>query len=344
MKAITLNTHGGTEVLTLADVPTPQPGAGEALVKLEAAALNRMDIWVREGWPGIKLEYPHILGADGAGEIAQIGVGVDGWEVGERVVINPNLSDGTCEYCQSGYENRCQNWKLLGETIPGTYREYINVPARNLLRLPDGFDAHAAAAAALVYETAWHSLMEAGKLQEGETVLIVGASGGVNTACIQIAKWAGARVLVVGSNAAKLELAEELGADVLIDRSKDENWSKAVFLQTDKMGVDVVVDNVGTTYLHSMRSASKGGRILTVGNTGAPKFEFDNRYVFAKHLSIIGSTMGTNKDFEEVMALLFAGELKTVMDKSFPLEDAAAAHERLGSGNQMGKITLEIGN
>lgn len=344
MKAIIFNEHGGPEKLTYTDLPASEPGTGELLVKLEAAALNRMDIWVREGWPGIKLTYPHILGADGAGEVAALGAEVSDWKIGERVVINPNISDGTCGFCLAGFENRCLNWKLLGETIPGTYREYINVPARNLLRMPDGFDAQAAAAAALVYETAWHSLKTRGNVQAGETVLIVGASGGVNTASIQIAKYLGARVFVVGSNAKKLELAQGLGADVLIDRSKEENWSKSVFLETEKRGVDVVVDNVGTTYLQSMRAASKGGRILTVGNTGAPKFEFDNRYMFGKHLTLIGSTMGSNKDFEEVMRLVFQGKLKPVMDKSFPLAEASAAHKRLGAGEQMGKITLAIGN
>ncbi|MEK6220662.1 MAG: zinc-binding dehydrogenase [Chloroflexota bacterium] len=343
MKAIILEEHGGPEVLTLTDLPTPEPGPGQALVKLEAAALNRMDILVRAGWPGIRLEYPHILGADGAGEIAALGEGVSGWEVGQRVVINPNMSDGECQQCLDGQQNRCENWHLLGESVPGTYREYIAVPARNLLRLPDGFDAHAAAGAALVYETAWHSLITRGQVRAGETVLVVGASGGVNTASIQIAKSAGAQVLVVGSNAKKLALAEALGADVLIDRSQEENWSKTVYIETEKRGVDVVVDNVGTTYLHSMRAARKGGRILTVGNTGAPKFEFDNRFMFAKHLTLLGSTMGTDKDFEEVMALVFAGELKPVMDKSFPLEQAAEAHKRLGAGEQMGKITLGFG-
>ncbi|MCH7479945.1 MAG: zinc-binding dehydrogenase [Chloroflexi bacterium] len=344
MKAIIFNEHGGPEALSYTDLPTPEPAPGEALVKLEAAALNRMDIWVREGWPGIKLAYPHIPGADGAGEIAALGAGVEGWEVGERVVINPNMTDGTCEFCLAGYENRCDNWRLLGETIPGTYREYIAVPARNLLRLPKGFDAHAAAAAAVVYQTAWHSLMKRGMLRAGETVLVVGASGGVNTACIQVAALAGARVMVVGSNAKKLELAEELGADVLIDRSKKDNWSKTVFFETGKRGVDVVVDNVGTTYMYSMRAAKKGGRILTVGNTGAAKFEIDNRYIFGKHLSVIGSTMGTDQDFEEVMGLVFEGKLKPVMDMSFPLQDAAEAQKRLGAGEQMGKITLSIGN
>jgi NADPH:quinone reductase-like Zn-dependent oxidoreductase len=181
-----------------------------------------------------------------------------------------------------------------------------------------------------------------GKLQKDETVLIVGAGGGVNTASMQIAKWIGARVLVVGSDARKLELAESLGADLLIDRSKDPDWSKAAFLATDKRGVDVVVDNVGTTFMHSLRALRKGGRLLTVGNSAGPKFEIDNRYMFARHLSIIGSTMSTLSEFTEVMDLIVAGTLKPVVDKTYPLKEAASAQERLWRNESFGKITLEI--
>jgi NADPH:quinone reductase-like Zn-dependent oxidoreductase len=343
MKAIVLHEHGGPEVLTLTeDFPTPEPEPGEILVNLKASALNHLDIWAREGWPGIKLEYPHILGADGAGVIAALGEDVSGWEIGQRVVINANLGDGTCEFCRAGYENLCVNWGLLGETRRGTNAEFIVMPARNLVRVPDDFDLHAAAAAGLVYQTAWHSMITKGNLQAGETVLVVGASGGVNTACIQVAKYAGAEVFVVGSSREKLVLAEALGADHLIDRSEEENWSKAIYKMTNKRGVDVVVDNVGTTYFHSMRSARKGGRILTVGNTGSPKFEFDNRYMFGKHLSLIGSTMGTLNDFNTVIQLVFQGKLKSVVDKTYPMEEVQAAHERLESGKQFGKITLAI--
>ncbi|HSO26458.1 MAG TPA: zinc-binding dehydrogenase, partial [Anaerolineales bacterium] len=246
------------------------------------------------------------------------------------------------EYCLAGFDNRCQNWQLLGETRPGTYAEVVVVPAQNLYRLPPGFDPQRAAAAALVFQTAWHSLITRGRLRPGERVLVVGASGGVNTACIQIAKLSGAQVYVVGSNRAKLELAETLGADFLIDRSIDPDWSKAVYKQTGKQGVDVVVDNVGTTFLQSMRAARKGGRILTVGNTGGPHFEFDNRYMFAKHLALIGSTMSTQMEFRQVMSLIFAGRLHPVMDRAFPLAEARAAHEYLESGAQMGKVTLSI--
>ena len=370
MKAVLFDQHGGPEVLQYADFPTPEPKPGEALIRLHAAALNRMDVMVRNGWPGLKLEMPHINGADGAGEVvainpplpassptspslsvrsARVGEGREarrrrpGVRAGDHVVINANFGCGKCEFCLTGQDNMCRDWHLLGETIRGTYAEYVSVPLRQLYKLPDGFDYHQAAAAALVYQTAWHSLVERGNLQEGETVLIVGAGGGVNTASVQIAKLIGVQVVVVGSDAKKLEMAQSIGADILIDRSKEADWSRAVFLATNKRGVDVVVDNVGTTFMLSLRTLRKGGRLLTVGNSGGPKFEIDNRYIFAKHLSIIGSTMSTLAEFKEVMDLVVQEKLKPIMDKTYPLQDAADAQERLWRNENFGKITLDIG-
>jgi len=342
LKTVLFYTHGGPEVLEFTDFPDPLPGAGEVLVHLKSAALNRMDLWTRAGWPGLKLEYPHIPGADGAGEIVAVGQGVTRWKAGDRVVINSNLGCGECDFCLAGQDNLCRNWHLLGETVRGTYAEYVAVPARNVYSLPDGFDEQVATAAGLVFHTAWHSLISRGGLQPAESVLVVGASGGVNTASIQVAKLAGAIVYVVGSNPVKLELARSLGADYLIDRSHDENWAKTVYQLTGKRGVDVIVDNIGTTFPQSFRAARKGGRILTVGNTGGAVFEIDNRFIFGKHLAIIGSTMGTLKDFATVMDLVFAGRLKPVIDRVFPLAEAKAAQERLESGMQMGKVVLEI--
>jgi NADPH:quinone reductase-like Zn-dependent oxidoreductase len=376
MKAVLFRRHGGPEVLEYTDFPTPEPRPGEALVRLHAAALNRMDVMVRNGWPGIKLELPHINGADGAGEVVALPKttenilggapiwtrhgnsesdamgGMPIWtrrssgksdvKVGDHVVINANLGCGTCEFCVAGKDNLCRDWHLLGETVRGTYAEYVSIPVQQLYCLPKNFDFHQAAAAALVYQTAWHSLVKRGNVQGGETVLIVGAGGGVNTASMQIAKWLGAQVVVIGSDAQKLERAESLGADILIDRSKEEDWSKAVFLATNKRGVDVVVDNVGTTFMQSLRTLRKGGRLLTVGNSGAPKFEIDNRYMFAKHLSIIGSTMSTLSEFKEVMDLIVAGKLQPIIDKTYSLEDAARAQERLWRNENFGKITLDI--
>ncbi len=343
MKAVYFIQHGGPEVLEYGEIEPPQPAEGEVQVQLRAAALNRADLWVREGWPGLNLSLPHIPGADGAGEVSAVGVGVTDISAGDRVVINASISCGHCSVCISGKDNLCRDWHLLGETLKGTYAEHVVVPSRNVLKMPRHFDYAPAAAAGLVFHSAWHSLVTRGQVQAGESVLIVGASGGVNTASIQVAKYIGAKVYVVGSNRQKCSLAESLGADVLIDRSQEADWSEGVYSATNKQGVDVVVDNVGAGSMPmSLRAARKGGRILTVGNTGGPIFEIDNRYIFGKHLTIIGSTMGTQKDFSRVMQLVFEGILKPVIDRSYPLAKAAEAQKRLASGEQSGKITLEI--
>jgi len=345
MKAAFFRTHGSPKVMEYGDLPAPQLGAGEVLVQIKAAAMNRVDKWVRDGWPGLKLELPHILGSDGAGVVAEVGPGRppgSPLQPGDRVVINTSVGCGTCDFCAAGQDNLCSQWHLLGETTRGTDAEFVAVPERQLLRLPDDFPFEQAAAAALVFQTAWHSLVTRGQLRAGETVLVVGAGGGVNTASIQIAKLAGCTVYVVGSDAAKCARAEALGADVTIDRSQDD-WGRKVYQLTGKRGVDVVVDNVGAaTMMTSLRCARKGGRILTVGNTAGAKFEFDNRYMFGKHLSLIGSTMSTCADFAAVMGLVFAGKLKPVIDTTFPLQEIRAAHERMEQGEVFGKIVLTL--
>jgi len=342
MKAILLSTHGGPKVLQYTDFPEPDLQPGQALVKLHAAALNHMDLFVRAGWPGLKLDYPHILGADGAGEIVNIGDSSTELIAGDHVVINANIGCGQCDYCLEGKDNLCRTWHLLGETMRGTYAQYIAIHNRQLFKIPDDFSYGMAAAAGLVFHTAWHSLVKRGNLQAGETVLIVGASGGVNTACVQVAKFLGSRVLVVGSSQKKLDLAKSLGADMVILRQPGEDWSKLVFQATERQGVDVVVDNVGTTFPLSFRTLKKGGRLLTVGNTASPKFEIDNRYIFSKHLSILGSSMGTIKDFEEVMNLVIQSKLTPAISRTFDLENASQAHKHLESGQNLGKVVLTI--
>ncbi|MGB9673896.1 MAG: alcohol dehydrogenase catalytic domain-containing protein [Anaerolineales bacterium] len=342
MKAVYFYEHGKSDVLQFGELPTPQVGEEDVLIHLKAAALNRLDLWTRWGWPGLKLELPHIPGADGAGIVEEVGTGVKNLKIGDRVVINPNIGCGRCEFCLAGKDNLCRNWHLLGETLRGTYAEYVVVPERNAYVIPQSLDFETAAAGALVFQTAWHSMISRGNLRAGEIVLIVGASGGVNTASIQIAKFAGAKVIVVGSSAAKLARAKELGADEIIDRSQDENWSKQVYLITNKHGADVIVDNVGTTFMQSFRAAAKGGRILTVGNSGGAQFEIDNRLIFGKHLSVIGSTMSPQSDFRTVMGLISDGKLIPVIDRVFPLEEARQAQDYLEAGLQFGKIVLRI--
>jgi len=345
MKAVLIYEHGDADKLTYTeDHPIPEPGRDEVRVRLHAAALNRLDWWMRSGTTAIKLELPHILGADAAGVVDKLGEGVSEWQVGERVALNPGYADcAGCEYCLRGQENMCRSYGIVGEHHSGTYCEYRVYPSRNLLALPEHVSYGEAAAASLVYLTAWHSMIVRGGLKPGESVLIVGAGGGVNTACLQIAKLLGCPTYVVGSNPEKCIQAEELGADFVFDRSKDEDWGKAVFKATQKRGVDVVVDNVGAaTMMASVRAARPGGRVLTVGSTSGAVFELDTRYIFFRHVSIIGSTMGSQADYIDVMRLVFAGKLKAVIGATFPLQEAAAAHRLLEDGDFFGKIVLEI--
>lgn len=341
MKAVFFTQHGLLDNVTYGDTADPTPRPGEVLVQLHAAALNRLDLWVLEGWPSLKLHLPHIMGSDGAGVISALGEGVTGWSVGDRVAINPTLTCGFCLFCRSGRDNLCEQMAILGEHKPGLFAQYQAVPAQNLLKMPAHASFEDAAAASLVFVTAWHSLITKGQLRAGEDVLIVGAGGGVNTAAIQIAKLAGAgRVLVVGSDQAKLAQAEALGADVVINRTS-EDWGKAVFKLTQRQGVDVVVDNVGAaTYATSLRALKKGGRLLTVGNTSGHTFSFDNRLMFGKHLTIIGSTMGPRQDYETVMNLVFNGRLKPVIDTIYPLAEGLTALQRLAQGEVNGKLVI----
>ncbi len=342
MKALVFHEHGTLEQVKYEDVAQPEIGPDEVLIEIKAAALNRLDLWVLAGWPGLNLKLPHIMGSDGAGIVAELGANVDGFAIGDRVAINPTKSCGACSFCLSGRDNMCQTFAILGEHVDGFFADYAAVPARNLLKMPESASFEAAAAASLVYVTAWHSLLKRGGLQAGESVLIIGAGGGVNTAAIQIAKLAGADpIYVVGSTDEKLAQAQALGADVVINRH-EENWSKAIFKATNRQGVDIVVDNVGAaTFTSSLRALKKGGRLLTVGNTSGPTFEIDNRLLFGKHLSIIGSTMGTIQDYAEVMALVFNGRLSPIIDTTLPLSEGLTALQRLQDGEVVGKLVLK---
>ncbi len=343
MRGAVFTEHGGAEVIhTVDDLPIPEPGAGEVRLRMRAAALNRLDLWVRVGWKGLTLHMPHVTGSDGAGEVDAIGAGVTTVTAGDRVAVDPAVVAADSPAMMTGLENQSRI-AIMGEHTSGLAAEYCIVPARNLVKMPDGFSFEGAAAAGLVYVTAWHSLITRGGLKPGETVLIVGAGGGVNTASIQIAKLSGAKVIVIGSTAEKCAKAKELGADIVIDRSVTPEWSREIQKLTDKRGVDIVIDNVGkATMFDSIRSARIGGRILVVGNTSGPIFELDLRYIFSKHLSIIGSTMGPHQDYVRVMNLVFDGALKPVISALLPLEDARKGHELLESGDVFGKIVLQL--
>jgi len=341
VKALCFYEHGELDVLRYDDVPDPEPRPGQVRVRVRACALNHLDVWIRRGWPGLKLEMPHWTGADVAGEVAALGEGVTGWEVGQRVVVDPGISITEDEFTCRGEHSLSPGYVILGEQIWGGQAEYVAVPAANLMSIPDGWDFSQAAAPLLVSLTAWRMLVHRAKLQIGESVLIVGAGGGVNSMAIQIAKLAGATVYALTSTEEKMRKARELGADVVLNYREDPRWSKTLYKMTGRRGVDVVVDNVGrATLVQSIRAVARGGRIVIVGNTSGPQAKVDIRFIFGKQISIIGSTMGTHQDFRDVMELVWAGKLKPVVDRVMPLSEGRAAFEVLERGEQFGKIVL----
>lgn len=318
------------------------PGPDQVVVRTHAAALNHLDLFVREGIPTLKLTLPHILGSDGAGHVAELGSDVTDLEVGDRVVVNPGISCGRCEYCLKGEDSECVDYKILGEHLPGTYAEKVAIPARNALKIPTDMNFESAAAAPLAFMTAWRMLVTRAKIRPGEDVLILGAGSGVSTAAIQVAKLAGCTVFVTSSSDEKLQKAKALGADVLVNY-KAMPWSKAIWELTGRRGVDVIVDHVGeATFKDSVRTLRKGGRVVVSGATTGSILELDARYLYWRQLSVLGSTMANQREFEEVLKLVFMGRLKPIVDRVFPLEKARAAHEYLGRGEQFGKVVLGI--
>ena len=340
MKAAIFRQHGGPEVIEVADVPRPNVKSGQVLVSVRAAALNHLDLWARRGLPGLDLEFPHIGGSDMAGTVEELGEGVHDLDVGERVLVNPSLWCGRCEWCHRGQESLCLHYKIIGEHLNGGFAEFAVVPARNVLPIPDELTFEEAAAVPLVYQTAWRGIISRGRLRPGETVLVTGGSGGVSTAAIQIAKLAGAYVFSVTAGEEKVRGLEELGADVVFDRLS-QNFTKEIWLATEKRGVDMIFDSIGeVSWPDLTRALARNGRLVTYGATTGPKGHLDIRLTFWKQLQIIGTTMSNRSEFEEVMSLIFQGELEPVIDVVWPLDEAREAHERLEAGQQFGKIVL----
>lgn len=340
MKAAIFRKHGGPEVIEIADVERPEPAAGEALIAVKAAAMNHLDLWARRGLPGLDFDLPHIGGSDIAGMVEEVGEGAEGLEPGTRVLVNPSLYCGECEWCLRGEESLCVRYRILGEHTDGGFAEYVSVPAGNVMPIPDDLDFETAAAVPLVFQTAWRGLKGRGRLQAGETVLILGGSGGVSTAAIQIARHLGARVFAVTSGPENVRRVQELGADLAIDRLESD-FSGVVWEATQKRGVDLVFDGIGeAVWPNALRSLARDGRLVTYGATTGPRGQVDIRIVFWKQLRIIGTTMSNRAEFEEVMSLVFQGKLKAVIDVVWPLERAREAHERLEAGDQFGKIVL----
>lgn len=338
MRAAVFHEHGGPEVVRVEEVERPRPGRGEVLIEVRASALNHLDLWVRRGLP-IETTMPHIGGSDVAGVVAELGPGVEGVEPGARVVVDPSLGCGRCEWCAQGEVPLCPDYRILGEHTQGGFAEYVVAPARNLYRIPDHFGFEEAAAAPLVFLTAWRGLITRGRLRAGESVLVTGASGGVASAAVQIARLAGARVYAVTSTP-HVERVRELGADVVCDRKTDD-YAKELWKATGRRGVDLVLDSVGQAmWKQNLRALARGGRLVTYGATTGPVGETDIRVVFWKQIEIIGTTMAGPAEFRAVMDLVFGGRLRPVVDAILPLERAREAHERLEAGEAFGKIVL----
>jgi len=338
MKAIRFHEHGGPEVLRYEDVPDPILRKDQVLIRVKAVALNHLDLFVRQGVPGVPL--PQIPGSDISGDVAEVGEYITDIKLGTRVLLAPMSFCGVCEKCVSGQQNFCPHFSVLGYRVPGGDAELIAVPRVNVLPIPDELTYDEAASVPLVFLTAWHMLVGRARIQPGQSILILGASSGVGSAAIQIAKLFNCRVIATAGSEWKLDRARELGADFTIDHYK-QKISDEVKKITSKQGVDVVFEHVGqATWSESIRSLRAGGTLVTCGATTGFEGSIDLRVLFARQLSLLGSFMGNMGEFHEVMNHVFAGRLKPVVDKSFPLRDAAAAHEYLAKSSMFGKVIL----
>lgn len=342
MRAAYLTGFGGPENVVLGDLPEPVPGPGQALVRVKAAALNHLDLHVRKGNPAYKISLPHVLCGDMAGELAAAGPGADlgGLAVGARVLVAPGVSCWECPACRAGRDNLCSSYRILGADGGwGGAAEYCAVPARNLIGVPAGMGWEEAASVPLTFLTAWHMLSGLAKTRAGETVLVMGASSGVGAAALQLAKLQGARVIAASTSADKLETARALGADDCLHLGAQ---GLRPLRKLCPGGPDVVFEHVGgPLFPELLRALAPGGRLVTCGATAGHEAPLDLRYVFFKELSVLGAKMGPQRELRELMPHFAAGRLKAVVDRAFPLAEARAAHERLESRKQFGKVVLK---
>ena len=332
---------GGPEVLKPAELPDPQPGPGEILVRVRACALNHLDLHVRGGLPAYKIAMPHILGCDAAGTVAALGPGATAFRIGARVAVAPGRSCGRCDDCLAGQDNRCAQYAIIGAGAgPGGYAEYLRVPEACAVEVPDSMSFEEAAAFPLTYLTAWHMLVTLAACGPGQTVLVLGAGSGVGVAAIQIASLSGARVIAVSTSAEKLEKAKALGAEETI-HAPPQDIARQTRKLTGGALADVAFEHVGpAVFMDALKSLKPGGRLVTCGATSGPEVTLDLRYVFWRQLQILGSKMGTLAEFRRVARLAGEGRLKPVVDKVFPLAQARAAHEYLADRRQFGKVVL----
>jgi NADPH:quinone reductase-like Zn-dependent oxidoreductase len=344
MRGFGFREHGGPERLEFVEIPQPEAGPGEVRVRIRAAAFNRLDRFTLAGIPGVPIERPHVLGSDGSGVVDSLGTGVGGLVPGQRVLLNPGLWDGTCDQCRRGEESLCRTYRIVGEHTQGTATEFVVVPARNVHPIPDGLSYEAAAAAPLVFQTAWRAIRTVGAVGPGDRVAVVGAGGGAATAVVQVAKLLGARVAVASRTGQQAERARAIGADAaLVFDQAERPLDRVLWTWSEKNGVDVIFDSVGSpTVPRSVRALARGGRVVVIGATAGPVVEVDLRTLFWRQASIRGSTMASAAEFTEVLGHLLRGELTPVIDSVRPLERAAEAFARFDAPDLFGKLVLTV--
>jgi NADPH:quinone reductase-like Zn-dependent oxidoreductase len=338
MKAVRIHEFGGPEVLRYEEVPDPKPRKDQVLVRVKACAMNHLDLWVRAGLPGVKL--PHILGSDIAGDVVEVGGYIAQLKPGQRVLIAPMHFCNHCAACMSGRQNQCREFTVLGNAVDGGNCELIAVPEEIVIPIPDALGFNEAASVPLVFVTAFHMLTGRAAVRPGQTVLVLGANSGVGIAAIQIAKLFNATVITTAGDEKKAQRARELGADYVIDHYKQKIGDEVRRI-TQKEGVDIVIEHVGkATWDESIKALKTGGTLVTCGATTGPMVGIDLRFLFAKQFSLLGSYMGTMGELHEVLKLVFAGKLKPVVDRTFPLSEAKVAHEYLANSQMFGKVVL----
>ncbi len=340
MKAIRFHQHGGPEVLKYEDAPEPKILANEVLVRVKACALNHLDVWLRLGVPGWKLQMPHIVGSDISGEVAEVGALVTRVKPRDRVLLSPGISCGQCEACFQGLDSGCRQYTLFGVFVEGGYAEYVKSPEMNVMPIPRDLSFDEAAAVPLVFITAWHMLFTRAGLRPGEEVLVIGAGSGVGSAAIQIAKLVNARVIATAGADWKLERARALGADEVINHTR-QSIAEEVRRLTHKRGVDVVVDHVGAAVWEAcFDSLATYGRLVTCGMTTGADLKLNGQALYGRQRTILGSFMGGKAELVDALKFIAPRKLKPVIDSTFPLADAAAAQQKMESREFFGKILL----
>lgn len=342
MKVARIYQHGGPEVLVVEEAPEPEIKAYDVLIRVRASALNHLDLWVRRGIPGMSFPMPHVLGSDIAGEVVQTGALCRRIQSGRRVLLSPGLSCRQCAECAAGRDNRCPQYAIFGYGVHGGNREYMAAPEYAAIPIPDELSFEEAAAVPLVYLTAWHMLMTRAALEPGEVVLVVSAGSGVGSAAVQLAKWLRCRVIATAGSEDKLERARALGADHVIHHYRQDIAAEVKAL-TGGRGADVVFEHVGAaTWSQSLHALARNGRLVTCGATTGYEVRLDLRFLFTRQQTVMGSFMGTLGELHQVLRLVFSKQVRAVVDRVYPLDEIRAAHQRLESKQQFGKVVLAL--